>query len=90
MIKGIISILSLLWVLLVGTPNNNKVRLDKKPTKQNYTLRINCWIQRNFYIICVLAIVFLLIVFVFVCFALVGVSAVESGAMRNFINGGVI
>lgn len=83
MIKGIISILSLLWVLLVGTPSNGKARLTKKPTKEDYTLRINCWIERNSYIICVLAIVFLLIGFVFVCFALVGVSAVESGVQYN-------
>lgn len=78
MIKVITSILSLLWVLLVGTPTD-KARLNKKPTHEDRMKNLNCWIEMNFHIICVTAIAILLIIFVIVCFMTVGVSAVESG-----------
>lgn len=78
----ITSILSQLMILLVGTPQP-KYSLHKQPTKEDFTRNLNCWIQRNFYIICILAILFLLLAFVFVCFAIVGVSAVESGTVYN-------
>lgn len=66
------------------------VRLNKKSTREDYRREINYWVTRNFGIIAIIAIVFLLIVFLMVCFTIVGVSAVESGAMRNFLNGGYV
>ena len=59
--------------------NDSNDILSKKPTKEDYIRNLNLWCQRNFYIICISAIVFLLIIFVAVCFAVVGVSATESG-----------
>ena len=95
MIKGIVSFLSLLYVLLVGTPTPNKSRiLNRKLTPKEkrvyYKVKINLWIERNFGLIALAAILILLMIFVVMCFWIVGVSATESGAMRNFINGGVI
>ena len=60
-----------------------------KTIKENedYLKKFNCWIQRNFYIICLAAIVFLLIIFVIVCYMLVGVSATESGTYYNGLKG---
>ena len=79
MIKHFItSILSILSVLLVGTPPA-KNSLHRQPTREDRRKAINCWIQMNFGIIALAVIVFLLIIFVFVCFLLVGVSATESG-----------
>ena len=75
--------------LLLGNPTG-KVRLNKKPTRDDYIRNLNCWIERHFYIICLAAITLLLIGFVMVCFAIVGVSSVESGGMRNFVNGGLL
>lgn len=71
---------------LIGTPTA-KHSLHKKPTKEDVQRSINCWIERNFYIICLAAIVFLLISFVIVCYAIVGVSATESGTYYNHIRG---
>jgi len=84
------SFLRLLQVLILGNRNVPKHDLRKKPTSDDAIKSLNEFLQRNFYIICVASIIFLLIVFVIVCYALVGVSAVESGAMRNFVNGGQI
>ena len=89
MIKGIISILSLLWILLVGTPSNAKHSLYKQPTREDFSRNLNCWIQRNFYIIALAAILTLLVSFVLFMFWCVGVSAVESGNYYNHM-GGVI
>lgn len=55
------------------------VRLHKKPTREDYRRDVNYFVTRNFGLISVLAVIFLLIMFVFVCFMIVGVSAVESG-----------
>ena len=73
-----------LLILLFGTSKNvPKHDLRKKPTSDDAIKSLNEFLQRNFYIICVLAIIFLLIVFVIVCYALVGVSATDSGTMYN-------
>ena len=82
MIKGIVSILSLLWILLVGTPQP-KHSLYKQPTREDFSRNLNCWIQRNFYIIALAAILTLLVSFVIFMFWLCGVSAVESGNYYN-------
>jgi hypothetical protein len=81
-------ILSLL--ALVKETDDGKVRLEKQPTKEDYFKSFECWIQRHFTILCFIMIVFLLVFFIWLCFTIVGVSAVESGGMRNFINGGQI
>ena len=80
----IISLILNLWILLVGTPTA-KNSLRKKPTKESFKIRLDAWIQRNFYIICLVTIVFLLITFVFVCFMICGVSATESGLQYNHL-----
>ena len=71
--------------LLFGTMNVPKHDLRKKPTRNDNMRKLNRFIERNFYIICVLAIIFLLIMFVVVCYSIVGVSAVESGVPYNHI-----
>ena len=95
MIRSIISTLSLIRILLVGTPTPDKSTiLNKKMSKQEkrtyMKVRFNLWIERNFGFIALAAILILLLLFVVVCFWIVGVSAVESGGMRNFINGGIV
>lgn len=77
---------TLLSNLISETPTA-KHSLHKKPTKEDVHRNINCWIQRNFYIICLAAIVSLLLIFVVVCYVLVGVSATESGTYYNHIRG---
>ena len=84
------SFLRLLQVLILGNRNVPKHDLRKRKTTSDAMKSLNSFIERNFPIICLASILFLLIVFVIVCYALVGVSAVESGAMRNFVNGGQI
>ena len=79
------NILRLLQVLLFGTQPVPKHDLRKRKTSDDAIMSLNMFLQKNFYIICVLAILFLLIVFVIVCYALVGVSAVESGTIYNHI-----
>ena len=69
--------LIILLNLITGTPTA-KHSLHKKPTKTDLQRSLNCWIARNFYIICFAAIAILLIIFVIVCYAIVGVSATES------------
>ena len=85
----ITSILSLLWILIVGTPQP-KHSLYKQPTRDDFRKEVDYWIAKNWNFIALAAILILLISFVLFMFWLCGVSAVESGTMRNFINGGVI
>lgn len=85
---SIISTLSLLYFLLVGTPTPEKSTvLNKKMTNQekriHYKIKINLWIERNFGFIALAAIVILLIIFIVMCFWIVGVSATESGTVYN-------
>ena len=88
MIKGIVSILSLLWILLVGTPQP-KHSLYKQPTRDDFKKEVNYWIARNWNFIALAAILILLISFVLFMFWICGVSAVESGNYYNHF-GGVI
>ena len=80
------NLITTLYNLTTETPRA-KNTLHKKPTREDYLKKFNCWIQRNFYIICLAAIVFLLIIFVIVCYMLVGVSATESGTYYNGLKG---
>ena len=77
------SILRLLQVLILGNRNVPKHDLRKRNTSDDAMKGLNEFLQKNFYIICVLAILFLLIVFVICCYMVVGVSAVESGTVYN-------
>ena len=82
MIKFITSFLSLLWVLLAGTPAPvNDLR--KKPTRETSNMQFYAWINKNFYIIALAA----LILFVIICFMIVGGSATESGTLYNQLGG---
>lgn len=63
--------------------NMPKHDLRKKHTSNDAMNNLNEFLGRNFYIICVLTIIFLLIVFILVCYMLVGVSATESGIIYN-------
>ena len=58
--------------------------------KKSLTERLNDTCEKYFPLLCGIAIILCLFVFVWVCFTIVGISAVESGVMRNFINGGHI
>ena len=87
--KFITSLINFLIILLVGTPTP-KNSLHKKLTKEDVKKECNLWIARNYNFIALAATIFLLIFFVVFCFWIVGVSAVESGGMRNFINGGIL
>lgn len=90
MFNRIISTLSLLWVLLVGTPTPEKStilnrKISNREKRIYMKIRFSLWIERNFYIIALAAIVFLLVFFVLFCFWIVGVSALESGNVYNHI-----
>ena len=89
MIKFITSFISLLLILLVGTPTNAKHSLYKQPTRDDFKKEVNYWIARNWNFIALAAILILLISFVLFVFWLCGVSAVESGNYYNHF-GGVI
>lgn len=75
-----------------GVKNDSKVRLHKKEetTPNKLSLKIyNCYAQ-HYKIVNIFAIFLFLILFCEICFLIVGVSAVESGNLRNFINGGYL
>ena len=74
--------------------NMTPARLHKKETKVSpviyLTKQAEAWVYAHAPLLLVLFIVLLLAVFVIVMTALVGVSATDSGAMRNFVNGGYV
>lgn len=61
-------------------------RLSKQKTT---TEKIDDFALSHAHIILPLAIIILLALFIGLCFAICGVSAVESGMMKNFLSGGV-
>ena len=86
------NIIYLLQLLVTGvetslTPKKPKHDLRKK---KSITERLNDTCEKYFPLLCGIAIILCLFVFVWVCFTIVGISAVESGVMRNFMNGGQI
>ena len=91
MFNRIISLLSLLYVLLVGTPTtpNKSTILNKKMTNQEKRIymkvKIELWITRNFGFIALAVILILLIIFVCMCFWIVGASSLESGNVYNHL-----
>lgn len=74
-----------LQVLLVGDNPTGKVRLEKRPQQDRWTIsrKIEAFIARHFYLIMVLFMLILLVAFVTVCFAIVGASATDSGVTYN-------
>ena len=60
--------------------NNRPVRLHKKMTIQE---QLNDWAWRNMHIILPILFIVLVILFVLVCYAIVGVSATDSGVQYN-------
>lgn len=88
MFKRIISILSLLWILLVGTPQP-KHSLHKQPIKKDFRKEADYWILKNWNFIALAAVLILIISFILFMFWAYGVSAVESGTYYNHL-GGVI
>lgn len=71
---------------LIGAGNAPKHDLRKR---ERVNQKFEDWAMRNAHILLPVSIVVLILLFVAVCFAICGVSAVESGSMRNFIAGGV-
>lgn len=63
---------------------------DNHTPRFNLNQRVEAWVYAHAPLLLVLFIVLLLAVFVIVMTALVGVSATDSGAMRNFVNGGYV
>lgn len=62
------------------------VRLAKKLTPEE---KVEAWTKAHAHILLPILIVMLILLCLGLCFALVGVSAVESGTMRNFLARGV-
>ena len=64
---------------------NRPVRLGKE---QNYTLsdKIDAWCTRHFTFCLAVALVIFAVLFVALCYAVVGVSATESGLQYNQFN----
>jgi hypothetical protein len=61
---------------------NNPVRLEKKITLEE---RIEAWANAHAFLLLSIAIVTLFFLFVWLCFALVGISAVDSGVTYNHL-----
>lgn len=82
---------SILTLLLFGDAHEPVHDLrSKKQREEDFRIKLNCFIAKNFYIIVLAILLLCFITFVVSCFALVGVSATESGMLRNFINGGLV
>ena len=62
------------------------VRLAKRLTLEE---KLEAWTKVHAHILLPILIVMLIALFIGLCFTLVGVSAVESGTMRNFLARGV-
>ena len=77
-----------LQVLITGVEEPTpKYSLHKQQTTEDSLLRLNRFIEQNFYVICLAVIVLMFVVFVFCCFWICGVSAVESGNYYNHFIG---
>ena len=69
------------------------VRLQKKEAQVspvNHIFdKIEAWTYAHAPLLLALFLIMGVVLFIILCFAICGISAVESGGMRNFINGGV-
>ena len=78
------------------------VRLDKQPEKKHHfdtanffcnndlKTKVEAWCIKHASPCMLISIIVFLLAFVVLCSALCGVSALESGGMRNFMNGGYL
>ena len=73
----------ILSLIFAGKNSPEPVRLNKPKSKITLTEWINSFVERNFYLIILLTILVLLTVFVICCFAIVGMSATDSGLTYN-------
>ena len=80
-------VLLILISIFSNLNTNEQVRLNKQLTKEDLQIELLSFIEKNFYFI-VIALAF--IGFVLGVFYLTGLSAVESGTMRNFVNRGFV
>ena len=72
---------------VVMSMNNKPVRLGKQENF-SFTERVDEWAISHAHILLPLCIIIGVVLFIMLCFAICGISAVESGGMRNFVNGG--
>ena len=84
------NVLRLLQVYLIGeTTNTPKHDLRKKETVE-FQEELYAFLQRHFILFAYASVIFLILVVLALAFSLCGICAVESGMMRNFLNGGHI
>ena len=85
------NLIYILYLLLGIIKINTPVRLNKKEETFTETIsnRIDAWANRHAILILIVMVAFLIALFVWLIFALTGVSATESGMLRNFIIRGV-
>lgn len=80
-----------LYLLLFGDAHQPVHDLrSKKHKREDLRRNLNCFIAKNFYIIVLAILLLCFITFVVSCFLFVGISATESGMLRNFVNGGYV
>lgn len=69
------------------------VRLQKKEAQvspiNHISEKMEAWAYAHAPLILALFLIMGVVLFIVLCFAICGISAVESGGMRNFVNGGV-
>lgn len=63
------------------------VRLQKK---EDISDKIEAWAYAHALLLFALFLIMGVVLFIMLCFAVCGISSVESGGMRNFVNGGGI
>lgn len=80
---------SIFSLLGFGVTNVAPVYDLHKKAKPSMKDKVNSFVERNFGIIALITLILMLFMFVAACFFVCGVSAVESGGMRNFLAGGV-
>ena len=80
--------------------SKNPVRLAKKTENHadeiiltiyySFINRVEAWVLSHAMLCLIVTICFLIALFTVVIFLMVGISATESGVMRNFVNGGLV
>jgi len=72
-------IIRTILALLFNADNvNEPVRLQKEPIKTPVNVKVNDFIQRNFYLIALVVMLILLFIIIICCFVFIG-SATDSG-----------
>ena len=80
--------------MMVFHMSKGPVRLAKQETQVSPFIYIKqfieAWVLSHATLCLIIAMGILITLFIIVMFSIVGISATESGAMRNFINGGYV